>query len=454
MAKLRHELPSDVLAEKALVGCLILDGTCYDEIVPHGLSKDDFFNSQCGIIYEAITSLHLKKAPIDYLTVSNKLADSGNIELLGDDLHKGTDYLLHLVDDQASSAHVSYYAQLVKEKAVLRKAIRLCKHMIGKGQSFDGEVSDFVADFEKEVFALSQTMRSKTSKTESIKTYLIESIQEINKMESKKAGEINGVPTGFNALDSKLLGMLPGQLFIVAGRPGMGKTAFGTTVALQATKKTNLPVAIFSLEMMAKELVTRLLCTESRTDYGKLRKKVYDKEDISRMILGAQKLSELNIFVNDFGTLTVLDIQAECRRIKSEYGLGLVVVDYVQLLRSHSGNPSREQQISEISRSLKQLAKEMECPVIALAQLNRGVENRDNKRPNVSDLRESGSLEQDADVVILLYRDDFYNKESQEPGVAEVIIGKNRAGETGTVKLKWLGQYTTFADLQYPPNEN
>ena len=292
------------------------------------------------------------------------------------------------------------------------------------------------------------TLNSKKEGLRKINSVLKQNLKDLEDT-SRKPGQLTGLSTGYPHLDSYLLGMQPGQLFVLAARPGMGKTAFALNIGVNAVEHSGLPIAIFSLEMMATELSSRLLSSKAKVDSKKLRSKNFIETDLRNIAKAVKELSELPIFIND-EPVTVFDIQSQCRKIKAEMGLGLVIVDYLQLMKPHNSNPNREQQISEISRGLKEMAKELECPVLTLSQLNRGVENRPgNKRPNVSDLRESGAIEQDADVVMMIYRDEVYNPDSKDRGIGEIIIGKNRNGETGIVKLSWVGRYTSFENMHY-----
>ncbi len=438
------ELPHDLLAEKSFLGCLLIDGQSFDEVTDLAISKEDFFNVHYGIIFDAILELNNTHSPIDFITVCSKLTQSGHLEFIGQDDIKGRNFILSLVEDQASSANVYHYGKIVKDKSTIRKIIRMANKISEKGMTLSGELKDFLMEVEGSLFKITQEVRSGgMQKLSSLLKTNLATIYD----RSKKPGELLGLSTGFGQLDGRLLGLQAGQLIIVAARPGMGKTAFALNLATNVAR-TQLPVAVFSLEMLGSELSMRLIASEAKIDSKKLRTKDLKIHEMKSLGPAFQRMASWPLFINDSGTLTVTDVQSECRKIKAQSGLGLVIIDYVQLMKPHTKSPSREHQISEISRGLKQLAKELECPVIALSQLNRGVESRPDKRPMVSDLRESGSLEQDADVVLLIYREDFYFAEkSQEKDVAELIVGKNRAGETGTAKLKWTGSTTTFSNL-------
>lgn len=439
------ELPHDLLAEKSLLGCLLIDGHAHDEIVDLSLKKEDFYHPQYRIVFECIQDLILASRPIDYVTVCTRLADVGRIDSLGVGDLRGQAFILNLVEEQASSANVYYYGKTVKDKAVLRNIIKTAERVSKEARAYSGDTRELISSVESSFFKINQEIRNGGIKK--LSACLAENLAELESGQ-RNFGEYSGILTGYNHLDDKLLGLQPGQLVIIAARPAMGKTALGLNIAVNSSKRHKLPVMVFSLEMMTNELGMRMLSSYSKIEFKKLRAKNLDENDLKKIGRSIQQLASYPVYICDDGHVNLLDIQSECRKLKAEYGLGLVVVDYVQLLRPHTNNPHREQQISEISRGLKSMAKELSCPVIALSQLNRGVESRVDKRPMVSDLRESGALEQDADIVLLIYRDEFYFPEtSKEKGIAEVIIGKNRSGESGTVRLAFNGIYTSFDNL-------
>lgn len=440
MSKIK-ELPHDILAEKSLVGCLIIDGMAFDQIADLALKKDDFYHPQYGHIFDAIKDLVLDNVAVDYVTVCSKLTERGLLESIG-----GNEAILNIVEDQASTANVHLYAKTVKDKASMREIVRTAMRVADLGLNYGGKTEDYVQEVEASFFKL--TNDAKLGGMVDIKSALKENLKALEDT-SRGRGEIGGLSTGFKKLDQRLLGMNPGQLFVLAARPGMGKTALALNIAVNACEISGKPVAIFSLEMVAAELSSRILCSRAKVDSKRMKTKDFLDSDMRNIGQAVKDLSKLPIFMSDSGDISLLDIQSQCRKIQSQHGLGLVVIDYLQLMKSHTGNPSREQQIAEISRGLKGMAKEMGCPVMALSQLNRGVETRPNKRPTMADLRESGAIEQDADAIIFIYRDDFYNPDSKEKGVAEVIVGKNRGGEPGTEKLTWVGPYYLFGNLAY-----
>jgi replicative DNA helicase len=445
MNKPTKELPHDLLAEKSLLGCLIIDGTSFDDVSDLDILREDFHHPTYGLIFDCVKDLYISNQPVDYVTICSKLTQLGKLEEIG-----GQSFILEIVEDQATSANVYHYGKIVKDKSSLRELVRTANRVSQMGMDFTGPVEEYVQEVESSFFKL--TNKAKSTGLLKLNTCLKDNLKELEDT-SRNAGEISGISSGYPKLDEILLGMQAGQLIVLAARPAMGKTALGLNMAVNAVRISGLPVAIFSLEMMAKELSMRILATQSKVDSNKIKRKNFIETDLRNIGQAVGMLQQFPIYINDSGDTTVLDIRGQCRKIKSEMGLGLVVIDYLQLLRPHIKNPSREQQISEMSRALKNMAKELECPVLALSQLNRGVESRPNKRPNTADLRESGAIEQDADVVMFIYRDEVYNPDTKFPGLAEVIVGKNRHGEIGTAHLAWVGPYTSFENLTTaPPN--
>lgn len=441
MANPSNELPHDIGAEKALLGCLLIDNSSIDEISDVGLLQEDFYHPQYGLIYQAIRDLHIESMPIDIVTVSSKLNDHGKLEKIG-----GQSALIAICDEIGSAANVEYYARLIKQKGVLREVVRTATRVMQSGTNFTGDIESFLQDVEASFFKL--TSQTKNNKMMTLKEALYENLKELERPARAK-GEITGVSTGFKSLDSRILGLQPGQLIIMAARPGMGKTALALNWAVAAAKQTTLPVAVFSYEMMYAELSMRLLASEACIDGRKLKTKDFNEMDL-RAISGAiQRLSNIPIYINDSGSTTLLDIRSYCRKIKAERGLAMIVIDYIGLMPMHVKKQSREQEIAELSRGLKMLANELEVPIVALSQLNRSATSRTDRRPQLQDLRESGSLEQDANIVCLIHREDYYDPMTPKKGIAEVIIAKNRNGEPGTVELSWIGSQTKFAELEF-----
>ena len=441
-----RDLPHDLLAERSLLGCLLIDGQSFDDISDLKLDKVDFYHPIYGQIFTAIKDLVLDHQPVDYVTVSSKLTEMGKLEEAG-----GTPAIVELVEEQASSANIYHYAKTVKDKSSIREILRTAMRVTERGFNYQGKAEEFIQEVEADFFKL--TNDAKSGKMEKLNDCLRENLRELEDM-SRNPGEIQGISTGYPKLDELLLGLQPGQLVVLAARPAMGKTSLALNIASNVCDLHKKPVAIFSLEMIDKELSMRLLSSKAKVDSKRLRTKNFLDTDLRNIGQAVKELSSYPIFINDNGESTILDIQSQCRKIQAEHGLGMIVIDYLQLMNPHNKNISREQQISEMSRGLKTLAKELECPIIALSQLNRGVEARPNKRPTSADLRESGAIEQDADIIVFVYRDEVYNPDTKEPGVAEIIVGKNRGGETGTAKLAWVGSYTSFENLTYQDNEN
>ncbi|WP_127714791.1 replicative DNA helicase [Halobacteriovorax sp. HLS] len=440
------QLPHDLLAEKSLLGCLIMDGNSFDEMSDLKLKREDFYHPQYGVIYEAITDLNNSSQPIDLITVCSKLTELGKIEEVG-----GQASVMGIVEDQASAANIYHYAKVVKDKSSMREVVRTAERVAAMGYDFGGKPEDFIQEVESSFFKL--TNEAKSGKMQKLNSCLKLNLKELEDT-SRKPGEIHGLTTGYPKVDEMLLGLQPGQLIVLAARPAMGKTALALNFAQNACAASGLPVAIFSLEMLSNELSMRLLSQKAKVDSKRIRQKNFLDTDLRSIGKAVQELSQYPIYINDSGDSTILDIQSQCRKIKTESGIGLIIIDYLQLMSASTKNLPREQQISEMSRGLKSMAKELGCPVIALSQLNRGVEARPNKRPMTSDLRESGAIEQDADIIMFVYRDEYYNPDTKEPGIAEIIVGKNRAGETGTAKLSWVGPYTSFENPAFSTDDN
>lgn len=435
----KNELPHDLTAEKALLGCLLIDNGSFDEISDVNLENTDFYHPLYGIIFQAIKDLYIEGMPFDIVTVASKLNDHGKLERIG-----GQSALVNICDEVGSSANVEYYAQLIKQKSVLREVIRTATRVVQTGTNFNGDVTDFLQEVEANFFKL--TTQSKSNKMISLKQALYENLKELEKPARAK-GEIMGVSTGFQSIDRQLLGLQPGQLVLIAARPGMGKTALALNWAVAAARQTNMAVAVFSYEMMYAEISMRLLASEACIDSRKLKTKEFNEMDLRSISHAIQKLSNLKLYINDSGSTNLMDIRSYCRKLKAEQGLAMIIVDYLQIMPMHIKKQNREQEIAELSRGFKMLANELEIPIVALSQLNRTAASRTDRRPQLQDLRESGSLEQDANIVCLIHREDYYDKETPKKGIAELIIAKNRNGEPGTVELSWIGSQTKFADI-------
>jgi replicative DNA helicase len=439
------EMPHDLLAEKAMIGCLLVDNKCFDNISDLNINDEDFYHPQYGVIYKGIRDLAIDSKPFDLVSICAKLTDMGKLEAVG-----GQAAVLQLIEDTASSANIYHYGKIIKNKSVLRGIVRNSMRITDQGMNFVGNVEEFIDEVESSFFSLANETR--TNFVVTLKESLKENLRRLEQGK-REAGEILGLSTGFDALDKRLLGMQAGQMIIIAARPGMGKTAFALNLAVNSIKLSGLPVMLYSYEMLSPELSGRILSSEANIDGRKMRTNDYTDSDLRNLGLAVQKLSKLPIFINDSGATTILDIKSQARKVQSEQGIGMIIIDYLQLMQPHIKKSSREQEIAEISRAIKELAKELKCPIIALSQLNRSATSRTDKRPMLQDLRESGSIEQDADVVILIHREDYYDENTPEKGVAEIIVAKNRAGEPGTVKLAWVAAQTKFSDLQFDPSQ-
>lgn len=441
-----RELPHDLLAEKAFIGCLLVDNRSFDDVTDVGLTEDDFYHPQYGMVFKGIRELAIDNKPFDLVSICAKLNDMGKLESVG-----GQAAMVELIEDTASSANIYHYGKIIKNKAILREIVRTSMRITDQGVNFVGDVEEFIDEVESSFFNLASQSKKNTVIT--LKDALKENLRQLEKGKRDK-GEILGMSTGFKSLDKRLLGMQAGQMIIVAARPGMGKTALALNIALNTCRAHDLPVMLYSYEMLGPELSGRLLSSSANIDSRKIRTNDYNEMDLRNIGHAIQDLSELPIYINDNGATTLLDIKSQCRKIKSQQGLGLVVIDYLQLMQPHVRKSSREQEIAEISRGIKELAKELQCPIMALSQLNRSAASRTDRRPQLQDLRESGSIEQDADVVILIHREDYYDENTPKKGIAEIIVAKNRAGEPGTEDMAWVAAQTKFADLTFNPNND
>ena len=404
------------------------------------LKPEDFYREDNKLIFEAILNLYNRAQPVDIITLKTELQSMKQLESVG-----GLEYIAQLPDRVPTTANVEQYIKIVEEKSALRALIKTANDLITLGYDQTQEVEDILDTAEKRIFDVIQNRNQKGYSA--IKDILVDSFTELEKLYNQKQ-HITGTPTGFADLDYITAGLHPSDLVIVAARPAMGKSAFALNIATNAAIRANAGVAIFSLEMSKEQMTNRIFCSEAMVDSNKVRTGKIEDEDWTKLAEASGALSTSQIFIDDTPGISVMEIRAKCRKLKLEKNIGLVVIDYIQLVQgSNKKNSSREQEISEISRSLKILAKEIGVPVIALSQLSRSVEQRPDHRPMLSDLRESGAIEQDADIVMFLYRDDYYNEDSEKKNIAEVILAKHRAGSTGTVELAWLGSYTKFANL-------
>ena len=431
--------PNDIEAEQAIIGSMLTDKDAVISAI-EVLKPDDFYREDNKTIYEAILNLYNRSEPIDIITVRAELESMGRLDNVG-----GLEYLAELPEKVPTTANAMKYIKIVEEKATLRNLIKTANEIIELGYNPTEDVDDIMEGAEKKIFNI---MQDKDQKGYSpLKDVLVESFTKLEELYNRKQ-HITGVPSGFTDLDYRTAGFHGSELILIAARPAMGKTAFALNIATNAALRANVPVAVFSLEMSKEQLVNRILCSESMVDSNKVRTGKLDEEDWTKLAETIGPLSEAEMYIDDTPGINIMEIRAKCRKLKIEKNIGLVVIDYLQLIQgTNKRNGSREQEISEISRSLKILAKELDVPVIALSQLSRAAEQRPDHRPMLSDLRESGAIEQDADIVMFLYRDDYYNEDSEKKNIAEVIIAKHRGGSTGTVELLWLGNYTKFVNI-------
>lgn len=430
--------PHDDEAEQAVIGSMLTDKDAVISAI-EVLKPEDFYREDNKTIYGAIMNLYAKAEPIDIITLKDELTSLGKLEPVG-----GLEYLATLPDKVPTTANVEKYIKIVEEKSILRSLIKTANELIEIGYDQNEEVEILMDNAEKKIFDLMQ--RKSQKGYSSIRDILVDSFTELEQLYNQKQ-HITGVASGFVDLDNKTAGFHKSDLVLIAARPAMGKTAFALNIATYAAVSANTPVVVFSLEMSKEQCANRILCSQAMVDSEKVAKGDISDEDWSKLAIASGELSEsAGIYIDDSAGINIAEIRAKCRKLKLEKNIGLVVIDYLQLIQGSGNTKSREQEIAEISRSLKILAKEIDVPVIALSQLSRAPEARPDHRPMLQDLRESGSIEQDADIVMFLYRDDYYNPETEAKNIAEVIIAKHRAGSTGTVELLWMPSYTKFAN--------
>lgn len=430
--------PHNTDAEVSVLGAAMLSKDALFDIMEK-VRAEDFYDAKHGEIFTAITELYNRNEPVDIITVSEELKKRQVLEMVG-----GRVYVASLSSSVPSAANAGEYAKIVAEKAVLRNLIDTSAKIVERGYKADVRASEVLEYAEAGIFEIGQKGQRKDFV--SLRDVLVKNIENIDKM-SKQEGNLIGITTGFADLDTLTSGLQKSDMIVLAARPSMGKTAFALNMAQMAAKKSGAKVLIFSLEMSAVQLGQRMLATESRIDMQKIKTGSLERRDWSQVNMALDVLSEADIQIDDMSR-TIMEFRNKCRRMKTSKGLDLVVVDYLQMMNFEGKSEGRQQEITTLSRYLKQLAKEMDCPVVVLSQLSRAPEMRNDHRPMLSDLRESGAIEQDADIVMFLYRDDYYNKDDPEnAGKCEVIVAKNRSGPTGTVEVAWLGKYTKFADL-------
>jgi replicative DNA helicase len=435
---LRRVPPQSLDAEESVLGGVLLDMHALDRVV-EVMNVDDFYRESHRKIFRAMLALTERGEPIDLVTLTDALKARGELQEVG-----GATYLAELIDKVPSAANIVHYARIVREKAVLRTLINVSNEIASRCYNGEEDIERFLDEAERLIFDVSEKrVRPSFFKMSDL---IMDTVKTVEKLYERKE-LVTGVPTGFLDLDRMTAGLQPSDLIIVAARPSMGKTSFVLNIAQYVALHANTAVGIFSLEMSKEQLVLRMLCSEARVDNAKVRTGYLGERDFPRLAMAAGRLAEAPIFIDDTPAQNVLELRAKARRLKREANVGLVIIDYLQLMRGLSAQENRTQELSEISRSLKSLAKELNVPVVALSQLNRQVEQRADKKPVMSDIRESGSIEQDADVIMFIYRDEVYKPDSQDEGVAEIIIGKQRNGPTGTIRLAFRREYTRFDNL-------
>ena len=436
--EITRSAPQNISAEQATLGSILLEKESILNCI-EVLHWEDFYKTAHQTIYQCALELFEKNQVVDLITLTEELKKRKQLDEVG-----GATYLATLMSSVPTAANVSYYAKIVEEKAILRKLINHATQIVAMGYEEQEEAQVLLDKAENLIFDVSQQkIRNFFSP---IKDLLTESFEKIEDL-YHSGNFITGVPTGFANLDELTTGFQPSELIIVAGRPSMGKTAFCMNIAQFAAMQHKIPVAVFSLEMSKSQIVQRMLCSEARIDTHALRRGTMPEEDWPKLSMAAGRLSTAPIFIDDTAGISPLEIKAKTRRLKAKHDLGLVLIDYLQLIQTGTKIENRQQEISQISRSLKGLARELNVPVVAVSQLSRAVEQRSDQRPRLSDLRESGALEQDADVVVFIYREEYYKPKSSRKGIAEVLISKQRNGPTGTIELAFLKEYTRFENL-------
>lgn len=432
--------PNSVEAEEAVIGSILVDNECIDSIVEK-INEEDFYRPANRALFKAISALNDNAEPIDIITLKEKLTALGLLDESG-----GIQNINRVISTVTGSANASYYAEVVKSMSLRRRAISAASSMIENAFNVENDLKVFLDTAEKDIMQISDN--SLREKFVPIRNIVSDSLKSIETAFDNK-NDVTGLPTGFIDLDHYTAGLQKSDLIILAARPAMGKTSFALTLSQWIGIHNKKSVGIFSLEMSKEQLVTRMLCSEARVSNSKARNGHLGDSDFPKIVEAAAKISESPIYIDDTPALTIRELRAKSRRLSRETDLSLVVVDYLQLMRSPMYSKFREQEIADISRGLKALAKELRIPVLALSQLNRSLESRPDKRPMMSDLRESGSIEQDADIVMFIYRDEVYNKEeSEKKGIAEIIIAKHRSGPTGIVETAFFGEYTRFDNLE------
>ena len=439
-ALIKRILPHSIEAEQSVVGAILMDRDAIT-VAAEIICGDDFYQKAYGVIFDSVVELFNEGKPVDLITLQNRLREKAVPEEIS-----SLEFVRDLVTAVPTSANVKYYAEIVSEKATLRRLIKMNEAIADECYQGQEPLEVILERTEKQVFELVQN-RGGNGEYVPIKQVVLNALEKIEKA-SKSKGTVTGIPTGFIDLDYKTSGLQPSDLILVAARPSMGKTAFVLNIAQHVAFKQNRTVAIFSLEMSKEQLVNRLLAMESHVDSQNMRTGNLKDEDWTKLVEGADIIGKSNLIIDDTPGISIAEMRSKCRKYKLEHNLGIIMIDYLQLMSGSGKSDSRQQEISDISRSLKALARELNVPVIALSQLSRAVEQRPDHRPMLSDLRESGAIEQDADVVMFIYRDDYYHKDTEKKDIAEIIIAKQRNGPIGTVELVWLPRYTQFVNMK------
>ena len=437
---IRRVMPNSAETEKAVIGCILMDKDKMTDVADI-LVPDDFYHSEYRAIYQAMVQINAEGRPVDLVTVIERLKTM-NVppELCS------LEFMKEVADSEATAANAKHYAKIIKEKSLLRRVIKVNETITEECYAGRESSDAILEETEKQLFKLLQSRGAEDITP--IKDVVMDAINRIEAA-SKQSGSVTGIPTGFTDLDYRTSGLQPSDMILVAARPSMGKTAFALNLAAYAACKKHITTVIFSLEMSNVQLVNRMLSLESTVDADKIRKGHLDSNDWGKLIEGADSIAKSKLIIDDTPGISIAELRSKCRKYKMENNLGLIIIDYLQLMSGSGSGRSegRQQEVSDISRALKALARELNVPVVTLSQLSRAVEQRPDHRPMLSDLRESGAIEQDADVVMFLYRDDYYNKDTEQKGIAEIIIAKQRNGPIGTVKMAWLPEQTRFADL-------
>ena len=431
--------PNSVEAEVSVLGAMLQDSAAVLRATEH-LRPEDFYQPEHREIFSVMMDLYLQRRPIDLVTLHTELARRGSLEGVG-----GNAYLMKILNSVPTSANVKAYIDIVQEKSTMRKLIQACQKISGECFTQQTPLENILSSAEKAIFDI--VMNQTDGETlVPLREVLVKTYDQIDEL-SRLHGAIGGVPTGFIDLDNLLTGLHPGELVVVGARPSMGKTSFAMNIASHASLKRGKSVAVFTLEMPREQIAMRMLCSDAQVDMQRVRKGTLTDKDWSNLANSVQSMADAPMYIDDTAGITPSQLRSRCRRLKMDKGLDLVVVDYLGLMKADGRVESRQLEVSEISRQLKAIALDMKIPIIACAQLSRANKDRVDKRPVLSDLRDSGSIEQDADVVMFLHREEYYNKDTEDKNIGEVIISKQRSGPLGTVKLAWLSEYTTFANL-------